>query len=65
MDTIESLKAEIEKIGFELTEGVTSAISDLHARLELAKTNEILVAVKALGTRLDAIEARLPEPEEE
>lgn len=64
MDNDEQLKQMISTRVQELNEHVEGFRVEMLAKIEEAKTNQILAAIKALNNRLESIERRLP-PEDE
>lgn len=65
MDAFDEIKAYLEKKTDDLARDVLALKEELEAKLADAKNNEILSAIRNLNTRLEKIEARLPEPEED
>lgn len=65
MDTLDQLREQVETRIKNLEETIAVSREELLLAIEVAKTAEILNAIKALGTRLAAIEARLPAEEED
>lgn len=55
------IDTEVARLITEIDEFVKASL----AKIEEAKNNEILAGIRGLSTRLDAIEARLPDPEED
>lgn len=59
------LNEEIKSKTKEIIETADNFRVDMLRKLDEAKNNEILSAIRGLNTRLDAIEARLPENEDD
>lgn len=62
---LEQIKEEIERRAEALESTLEIFHSDLVEKLKAAQDNAILTAIGRVNARLDAIEARLPEPEDD
>ena len=60
-----ALTDEFGKRAYDIEKSIKELRDEFAVKLEEAKNNEIIVAIRSLGTRLSAIEERLPPPEEE